>query len=114
MRIVALNDRAVGLDDLIGDGGERGDKVEVELALEALLNDLHVEHAEEAAAEAEAERDRALRLEGQRGVVQLELFKCIAQIGILGAVLGIDAAENHGARRTIAGERLRRGAVGTR
>ena len=57
-------------------------------------------------------RDRTLRLEGQRGVVQLELFKCIAQIGILGAVLGIDAAEDHGARRTVAGERLGRGAVG--
>ena len=112
MRIVALHDRAVGLDDLVGDRGERGDKVEVELAFQTLLNDLHVEHAEEAAAEAEAERDRAFRLKRERGVVQLELFKCIAQIGILGAVLGVDAAEHHRTRRTVAGQRLGGGAVG--
>ena len=45
--------------------GARRDEVEVELALEALLDDLHVEQAQEAAAEAEAERDRALRLVGE-------------------------------------------------
>ena len=41
--------------------GARGDDVEVELALQPLLHDLHVQQAEEAAAEAEAERDRATR-----------------------------------------------------
>ena len=36
------------------DGRRRGDEVQVELALQALLDDLHVEEAQEAAAEAEA------------------------------------------------------------
>jgi hypothetical protein len=36
--------------------GRGGDQVQVELALEPLLHDLHVQQAEEAAAEAEAER----------------------------------------------------------
>ena len=55
---------------LVRHAGRRGDELEVVLALEALLDDLHVEEAQEAAAEAEAERRRALRLEGERGVVE--------------------------------------------
>src|SRR5215472_13861269 len=43
--------------------GRRGDdQREVELALQPLLHDLHVQHAEEPAAEAVAERERRLRL----------------------------------------------------
>ena len=40
----------------IGDVGRGDEQVEVELALEALAHDLHVQEAEEAAAEPEAER----------------------------------------------------------
>ena len=50
---------AVGQRDLVLDGRCRGDEVQLELALEALLDDLHVEQAKEAAAEPEAQRDRA-------------------------------------------------------
>ena len=49
-------------EDAVGDGGRGHEQVEVELALEALADDLHVEEAEEAAAEAEAERLRGLGL----------------------------------------------------
>ena len=49
-------------EDAVGDGGRGDEQVEVELALEALADDLHVEEAEEAAAEAEAERLRGLGL----------------------------------------------------
>src|SRR5438552_10223773 len=52
-------------------GGD--DQREVELALEALLDDLEVEHAEEAAAEAVAERERGLGLEVEGGIVEAEL-----------------------------------------
>ena len=41
--------------DLVLAGGGRGDQLQVELTLEALLHDLHVQEAEEAAAEAESE-----------------------------------------------------------
>ena len=53
---------AVDQHDLVLDRRRRGDELEVELALQALLDDLHVEQAEEAAAEAEAQGDRALGL----------------------------------------------------
>ena len=46
---------AVGRDQVL-DARRGGDQREVELALEALLDDLHVQQAEEPAAEAEAER----------------------------------------------------------
>ena len=64
---------AVRLVHAVGDGGRRRDDVEVELALDALLNDLHVEKPQKAAAEAEAERDGVVGLEGQGRVVELEL-----------------------------------------
>ena len=62
-RVVDFDHLAVGLCDLVADAGGGGDEVEIEFALEALLNDFHVEQAEEAAAEAEAESDGAFRLE---------------------------------------------------
>ena len=55
-------------------------EIEIELALEPLLHDLHVQQAEEAAAEAEAERGGRLRLVVQRRVVQLELLQRVAQL----------------------------------
>ena len=63
---------AAGEVDFVADAGGGGDEVEAELALEALLNDFHVEEAEEAAAEAEAEGDGGFGLEGEAGVVELE------------------------------------------
>ena len=80
-------------------------------ALKPLLNDFHVQHSEEAAAEAEAEGDGAFRLEGQAGVVELELFQRVAQIGVLAAVLGVDAAVDHRAHLAVAGQRLARGVL---
>ena len=55
MRVIALHCCAVSLDDLIHHARQRRDQIKVELALEALLNDLHVQHAKEAAAEAKAQ-----------------------------------------------------------
>ena len=66
----------------------------------------HVQHSEEAAAEAEAQCDRALRLKRQSRIIQLQLFKCVTQIGILGAVLGVNAAVHHGAGGAVAGQGL--------
>ena len=62
-RVVDFDHLAVGLRDLVAHAGSGGDEVEIEFALEPLLDDLHVEQAEKAAAEAEAESDRAFRLE---------------------------------------------------
>jgi hypothetical protein len=57
---------AIALDHLIDHAGRGGDQVLVELALQALLHDFHVQQAQEAAAEAKAQRLRDFRLELQR------------------------------------------------
>jgi hypothetical protein len=60
-------------EHLVDHGGGRGDQVEVVFALQPLLDDLHVQHAEKAAAKAETERVGGLGLVEQRGVVQRQL-----------------------------------------
>ena len=74
-RVVDHLDRAVVQGQAVADAGGGGDDVEVELALQTLGDDLHVEQAEEAAAEAEAQSRTGLHLKGQGGVVQLQLFQ---------------------------------------
>ena len=91
--------------------GQGGHQVQVELPLQPLLDDLHVEHAQKAAPEAEAQGHGGLRLEGQGGVVELELFQGVPQVGIFAAVLGVDAAVDHGLDRPVAGQGLRRGVL---
>ena len=104
--IVHLYHGAVGLSDLIDHRGQSGHQIQVELPLQPLLDDLHVEHAQKAAAEAEAQGGGGLRLKGERGVVELELFQRVPQIGVLGAVLGIHAAVHHGLGGPVAGQGL--------
>ena len=112
--VVHLHHGAVGLVDMVDHAGQRGHKIQIELALQPLLNDLHVEHSKKAAAEAEAQRHGGFRLEGQGGVVELELLQRVPQVGVLAAVLGVDAAVHHGLGGTVAGQRLggRRGRIG--
>ena len=50
------------------------------LPLQALLHDLHVQQAQKAAAEAEAQGVRGLRFVKQRGVVQGQLGQGVAEV----------------------------------
>ena len=75
-----MQDLALASEDLVGDVGGRLDQVEIALALEPLLDDLHVEHAQEAAAEAEAQRVGGLGLEREAGVVERQLLQGGAQV----------------------------------
>ena len=109
VRVVDAHHRAVGLVYLVDDARERGDKVEVKFALQPLLNDLHVQHAEEAAAEAEAQRDRGFRLKRQRSVVELQFFQRVAKIRIFAAVFSVNAAVDHRAHLAVARQRFARG-----
>src|SRR5690606_22552120 len=68
-------DGAIALLDFVHDRRRGGDNVHVELALQALLHNFHVQQAQEPATETEAQRLRHLGLEHQRGVVELELFE---------------------------------------
>ena len=105
---------AVGLEDVVLHARDRGDEVEVELALEPLAHDLHVQQAEEAAAEAEAERGGGLGEVVQGGVVELELLERVAEILVLLRVGGVDAGEDERLDRLVAGERHRGVAVGVK
>ena len=111
--IVHHDHGAVGLGDTVDHRGQGGDEIQIELPLQPLLDDLHVEHAQKAAAEAEAQGGGGLGLEGQGGVVELELLQGVPQIWILGAVLGVNAAVHHGAGGAVAGQGLGGGALHT-
>jgi hypothetical protein len=76
-------DLAVGQLDAVAHRRRRLHEVEVVLALEPLLDDLHVQQAEEAAAEAEAERVAGLGLERERAVVEAQLLERLAQVLVL-------------------------------
>src|SRR3546814_10092542 len=56
-----------------------GDEVEVIFARQPLLNDLEVEQAQKAAAEAEAQCRRAFHLEREARIVQPQLLDALAQ-----------------------------------
>ena len=97
---------AVLHDDAVDDVGRGGDQVEVELALEPLADDLHVQQAEEAAAEAEAEGAGRLRLVHQGRVVELQLVERVAQRRVVVAVDRVEAGVDHRVGVPVAAERL--------
>ena len=105
-RVVHLDRLARRRLHLVGDVRRGHEQVEVELALEALADDLHVEEAEEAAAEAEAERLRGLGLVEQRGVVQLQPLERVAELRVVVGVRREEAREHHRLDVLVAGQRL--------
>ena len=104
-RVVELELRTVGQVRHVGDRRRRRDERQVELALEALAHDLHVQKAEKPATEPEPERLGRLGLEGEAGVVQPQLLERVAQLGKLVTVDRVEAAEHHGQRVAVALER---------
>src|SRR5213079_1057449 len=81
---------------------------ETSLALEPLLDDLHVQQAEEAAAETVAERERCFGLVGKGRIVEAKLFEGVAQGFILGVLDRVEAREHHRFGVPVAGEGLDR------
>ena len=86
--VVHVDGRPVGQVGDVLDARGGGDERQVELPLQALADDLHVQEAEEPAAETEAESPRRLRLVGDAGVVQPQLLEGFAQVGELVAFYG--------------------------
>src|SRR5439155_993734 len=89
VRLVAVNDdrkrvhrlhRAVSAMNVVFHVRDRADQVEVELPFEPLAHDLHVQQAEEPAAEPEAQGHRRLRLVVQRSIVELQLGERVPQL----------------------------------
>ena len=105
-RVVDAHLGAILRHDAVDDVRSGRNEVEVELALQALADDLQVEQAEEAAAEAEAEGRGGFGLEGQRRVVELEALEGVAQVREVRSVDRVDAGEDHRVRVSVALESL--------
>src|SRR5258707_2306541 len=72
-----------------------GENVEIVPRLQRFLDDLHVEQAEEATAEAEAERQRVFGFVDERGVVQFQPVEGIAQQRVVIALYREETGEDH-------------------
>ena len=81
-------------DHFVDHAGRGGDEVLVELALQAFLHDLHVQKAQKTAAKAKAQRLAYLGLVVQRGIVEFELFQCIAQLIVFARFRRIQAGKH--------------------
>ena len=97
---------AVGLVHVVVNRGRCGNEVEAKLALEALLDDLHVEKAEEAHAKAKAQSHARLGRPDERRVVHLELLEGVTQVLVLLVVDGEQPGEDHGLSLVVAGAGL--------
>ena len=73
----------VGFGDPIANAGRRGDQINFKFALEALLDYLEMQQAEEAAAEAEAKGNGVFRLKAEGAVVEPQLLERIAKPAVL-------------------------------
>ena len=101
-----INHLTVSLVDVIVHRRARGNEVQVELALQALLDDLHVQQAQEAHAETKAERHRGLGLPHQRRVVDMQLIESVAQILVILVVDREQTRVDHGLSLAVTGKRL--------
>ncbi len=108
--VVDRNRLPVRFRDMIHHARRGRDQVQMVFALQPLLHHLHVEKAQKAAPKAEAQRGGGLRLERERGVVELQPLQRIPQVGVMRAVRRVNAAEHHGLRGPVAGQRLVGGA----
>ena len=81
--VIDFHHLAIGLGHTVAHAGRGGDQAYIKLPLQALLHDLQVQQAQEAAAKPESERCRALGLELERAVIELQLFQGIAQQVVL-------------------------------
>ena len=94
--VIHVHFRAVRLIDFINDARRGRNQIEVKLAFQPLLNDLHVQQSQEAAAEAEAQRhgsSPAQRSATRRSAEAFPAHPC--RLVVIRAVRRINAAENH-------------------
>ena len=86
---------AVFGEGVVAHVGNGGDDRHIKFPLQALLDDFHVEHPQESAAESESEGGRRFWFKYQRCIVELELLHGGTQLLIVFGVDGVDAGKNH-------------------
>ena len=114
MRAAYLEHSTVRLINVVVDARARCDEIEVEFAFKTLLHHLHMQQAEEAYAEAEAERDGGLGRPDERRVVHMKLLERITQILVVLVIDGKDAGVDHGLRLAVPRQGLGTRAVAIR
>ena len=105
-RVVDHHNLAVRQRNAIDYRRRSRNQIQIVFTFQSLLNDLHMQQAEEAAAESEAQCNGGFRLKGQRCVIQLQFFQCVAQVVIMCAVRRIDTGKDHRADLAVSGQRL--------
>ena len=86
---------AVCLGDVIRHPGRGGDEVEVKLALESFLDNLHMQQPEKTATESETERLAVFGFERQRSVVELQFQQGFLEVVVFGSVGGVNTRIDH-------------------
>src|SRR5581483_9928893 len=82
-RRINFRDLAVSGSYFIAHAGRRGDQIEIELALQTLLHNLHVQQSEEATTKTKTESGGRLGFVKERRVIQAQLVHRIAQLFVL-------------------------------
>ena len=93
-RVLDLEHRAVTEFNLIDHTGRGRDEVLVELTLQALLHDFHVQQAQETTTESKAQGLAHFGLVTQRRIVELEFFKRVTQLVVLAGFGGVQPCKN--------------------
>ena len=114
LRGVQADHLAALAEHVILHGRRGGKQVQVELALQALLDHFHMQQAQKAHAEAEAERMGFLRLPDKRRIVERELLKRLFERLVLIGIDGEQTGIAHGLGLAITRQGLLDAAFGQR
>ena len=98
------------VDVVVHRGGGR-DEIEAKLALEPLLDDLHMEESQKARTKAKAKRHRGLGRPDERGIVHAELLQGVTKVLVLFVVNGKETRVDHGFSILVARAGLRTGTL---
>ena len=99
-------------EDLIDHRRRSGDQIQVVLALQAFLDDLHMEHAQKAASKPESQGGGCLGLEMQRRIIQTQFLQGIAQVLVIVAADRIKTREHPRLDLFESGQACGAGAIG--
>ena len=104
----------IGANHLINNVGRSSNQRQIIFALQTLLDNIHMQQSQKAAAEAKAQGRGCFRLEHQGSIVQLQLFQSITQIIVIVIFHRIQTAVHHGGGLAIAGESTLRRTISVR
>ena len=109
--VVHFNYIKVGLGHLIDDTRVRRNHIEIILAADTLLDDLHMQQAQKATAETKPQRYRIFRLVNEGCVVEAQLAHTCFQLVIITGINRINSTKDHRTDLLVARQHLSSGCV---